>query len=78
MIDRTVPEACRASEQIASYRQVAYRHSVACATQGFALLASFDHPHFTLVLPDISELAVARLGSCFDDPIPNPGAPSPG
>lgn len=42
---------------------------------GFALLATFDHPHFTLVLPDLSELTIARLDRCFDDAIPNPGRP---
>ena len=45
---------------------------------GFALLATFDHPHFTLVLADLSELTVARLDRCFDEPIPNPGRPPEG
>jgi hypothetical protein len=35
-------------------------------------LATFDSPHFTVVLPDISELTVARLDRSFDGPIPNP------
>jgi len=26
-----------------------------------------------LVLADLSELTLARLDRCFDDPIPNPG-----
>ncbi len=26
-----------------------------------------------LVLADLSELTVARLAKCFDEPIPNPG-----
>lgn len=42
---------------------------------GFALLATFDAPHFTLVLPDVSELTLARLERCFDLLIPNPGRP---
>jgi hypothetical protein len=78
VIDQTVLEACGGSERIASYRQIRLSTFGRVRTAGFALLASFDHPHFTLVLPDISELTVARLGSCFDDPIPNPGAMSPG
>ena len=41
--------------------------------EGFALLATFEHPHFTLVLPDVSELTLVRLDRCFDEPIPNPG-----
>ena len=39
---------------------------------GFALLATFDHPHFTLLLPDLSEITLARIDRCFDDTIPNP------
>lgn len=45
---------------------------------GFALLATFDHPHFTLVLADLSEITLARLDRCFDEPIPNPGRPPEG
>jgi hypothetical protein len=37
------------------------------------LLATFDGPHFTLLLADLSELTLARLDRCFDDPSPNPG-----
>jgi len=39
---------------------------------GFALLATFDHPHFTLVLADLAELTLARLDRCSNEPIPNP------
>jgi hypothetical protein len=42
---------------------------------GFALLASFDHPHFTLVLADLSEVTIARLTRCFDEPTLNPARP---
>lgn len=48
------------------------------AERTFALLATFDHPHFTLVLADLSELTLARLDRCFDKPIPNPGRPPEG
>lgn len=37
-----------------------------------------EHPHFTLVLADLSELTLARLDRCFDEPIPNPGRPPEG
>jgi hypothetical protein len=37
------------------------------------VIATFDQPHFDVVLPDVSELTVARLDRCFDAPIPNPG-----
>ncbi len=45
---------------------------------GFALLGTFDHPHFTLVLADLSEFTLARLDRCFDEAIPNPGRPPEG
>lgn len=72
VIDTTVQEACR-GERIAGYRRVRLSTFGRVRTGGFALLATFDHPHFTLVLPDLSELTVARLDRCFDEPIPNPG-----
>lgn len=77
VIDRTVLDACR-GERVAGYRQIRLSTFGRLRGAGFALLASFDHPHFTVVLPDLSELTVARLGSCFDDPIPNPAGSPPG
>jgi hypothetical protein len=47
-------------------------------TAGFARLASFNHPHFTLVLADLNEIPLARLERCFDEPIPDPGRPPEG
>lgn len=69
----TVLDACRTSERIARYRQIRLSTFGQVRGAGFALLATFDHPHFTLVLPDLSELTIARLDRSFDDPIPNPG-----
>jgi hypothetical protein len=74
VIDSTVQEACW-SERIASYRRVRLSTFGRVREAGFALLATFDHPHFALVLPDLSELTLARLDRCFDRPIPNPGRP---
>ncbi|MCB1259054.1 MAG: hypothetical protein KDB33_01450, partial [Acidimicrobiales bacterium] len=78
VIDETVLDACRHSERIANYRQIRLSTFGRVRNAGFALLATFEHPHFTIVLPDLSELTVARLGNCFDDPIPNPAASPPG
>ena len=72
--ETTVQEACR-GERIASYRRVRLSTFGRVREAGFALLATFDHPHFTLVLPDLSELTLVRLDRCFDEPIPNPGRP---
>lgn len=77
VIDTTVQEACR-GERISGYRRVRLSTFGRVREAGFALLATFDHPHFTLVLADISELTLARLDRCFDDPIANPGRPAPG
>jgi hypothetical protein len=74
VIDQTVQDACR-RERIANYRRIRLSTFGRVREAGFALLATFDHPHFTLVLADVSELTVARLDRCFDDPIPNPGRP---
>jgi hypothetical protein len=73
VIGISVLDACRTSERIARYRQIRLSTFGRTRGAGFALLATFDHPHFTLVLPDLSELTQARLDRCFDPPIPNPG-----
>lgn len=75
VIDTTVQEACR-GERIASYRRVRLSTFGRVREAGFALLVTFDHPHFTLVLADLSELTVVRLDRCFDEGIPNPGRPT--
>lgn len=77
VIETTVQEACR-GERVAPYHRVRLSTFGRVRAAGFPVLASFDHPHFTLVLPDLSELIVARLARCFDAPIPNPGRPAQG
>ena len=77
VIDRTIQEACSIG-RISSYRHVRLSTFGRLREAGFALLATFDRPHFTLVLADMSELTFARLERCFDEPIPNPGRPSEG
>jgi hypothetical protein len=77
VIDTSVQEACR-SERIASYRRVRLSTFGRVRSAGFALLATFDHPHFTLVLADLCELTLARLDRSFDEPIANPGRPPMG
>ena len=68
----SVLEACWSSEQLAAYRRIRLSTFGRLRVSGFALLATFEHPHFTLVLSDLSDLTIVRLGRCFDDPIPNP------
>jgi hypothetical protein len=68
----SVLDACRTSERLAAYRRIRLSTFGRVRAAGFAMLATFDAPHFTLVLPDLSELTTARLDRCFDEPIPNP------
>jgi hypothetical protein len=68
----SVREACRSSERLVRYRHVQLSSFGRMRAGGFALLATFDHPHFTIVVPDLSDLTLARLLRCFDDPVPNP------
>lgn len=72
VLDTTVQEACR-GERLVTYRRVRLSTFGRVRAAGFALVATFDRPHFTLVRADLSELTLARLHRCFDDPIPNPG-----
>ncbi len=73
VIGTTVDQACRTSPRLSQYRQVRLS-SIGRLIQGpFVLLPTFEPPHFSVILPDLSDLTVPRLIRCFDDPIPNPG-----
>lgn len=74
VLDVTVQEACR-GERVAGYRRIRLSTFGRLRGAGFALLGTFDRPHFTLVLPDVSDFTISRLDRCFDAPIPNPGRP---
>ena len=70
VIDTTVQEACRGDGS---------RATAVCASlpsAGSAPLGSRCSPpsitRFTLVLADLSQLTLARLDRCFDEPIPDP------
>jgi hypothetical protein len=72
VLDQTVLEACRSSERLEPYRHIRLSTFGRLHQAGFPLLATFENPHFTVVLPDLSELTLARLERCFDEPIANP------
>lgn len=73
VLDTTVAEACANSPRLSSYRRLRLSSFGRLRVAGFVLLPTFARPHFSLVLPDLSELTLARLDRCFDTPIPNPG-----
>lgn len=68
-----VDVACANSLRLRRYRQVRLSTVARLRRAGFALLPTFAHPHYTLVLPDVAEITLRRLDRAFDDPIPNPG-----
>jgi hypothetical protein len=76
VIDQSVLETCRSSERVASYRQIRLSTFGRLSAAGFTVLATFKRPHFTVVLPDLSDVTVARVTTSFNRPIPNPGLPS--
>jgi hypothetical protein len=55
----------------AGYRRIRLSTFGCVRGAGFALLASFDHPHFTVVLADLSKVTIARFARGFDEPILN-------
>lgn len=75
VLDGTVAEACATNPRLSRYRQLRLSSFGRLRTAGFALPPTLDRPHFSLVLPDLSELTLARLDRAFDAPIPNPALP---
>lgn len=77
VIGTTVDAACRSSRRLRQYRHVRLSTFGRLHQGNVTLLPTFEHPHFTVLLPDLSELTLARLDRCFDPPIPNPGLQGP-
>ena len=79
VLEGTVEETCRSSPRIgARYGQVRISTVGRIRHTGFPLIATFERPHFDIVLPDLADGTIARLEGCFDPPIPNPGRPRQG
>ncbi len=75
VLGTSVLDACQNSETLSMYRQIRLSTFGRLHEAAFAVLATFDHPRFTVVLPDLSELTLVRLDRAFDAPIPNPAGP---
>lgn len=74
----TVTDTCRDSPRIGErYGQVRLSTAGRVRSAGLALLATFNRPHFDIVLPDLSAPTLERLAACFDAPINNPGRAEP-
>lgn len=76
-MDLSIPEACRTSPRLRRYRQVRLSTFGRLRAGGFPVIATFDSPHYTIALSDLSEVTLGRLLHCFDEPIPNPGLDHP-
>lgn len=72
-LDTSVVETC-GDPRVSGYGHVRLSTFGRLRHADFAVLATFQRPHFTVVLPDLSEFTLARLTRCFDKPLPNPGA----
>lgn len=70
----TVAETCKGSPRIGErYGKIRLSTVGRLRSAGLVLLATFAHPHFDVVLPDLSDQSLDRLAACFDEPIENPG-----
>ena len=72
-VEGPVEQLCAEVPELARYGQVRRSTVARVHAAGFALLATGDHPHFEIVLPDLSTETVGRLQAAFDPPEPNPG-----
>lgn len=76
---RTLAEACATSPRIGRrYGKIRLSTVGRLRSAGLVLLATYDVPHFDVVLPDLSDSSIIRLVQCFDEPVENPGRGRPG
>jgi hypothetical protein len=77
-MEGTVEQVCRQSPRIGErYGRIRLSTVGRLRTAGFAMLATFDRPHFDVVLPGLDDATITGLEGCFDPPIANPGKPGP-
>lgn len=75
----SIAETCRTSPRIGErYGRVRLSTAGRLRSAGLPLLATFASPHFDVVLPDLSDMTLQRLTTCFEEPIDNPGRDEPG
>ena len=73
VLDSSVEELCRDLPELQRYGKVRLSTVGRLRSLGFALLPTFDRPHFDVVLPDLTDSTLDRLELGFDRPIANPG-----
>jgi hypothetical protein len=75
-IELTVEELVRRTPELSPDRYKQLRTTTVGQIRGarFDLLATGDWPHYNVVLADLDDETIERLGHCFGAPFPNPGA----
>jgi hypothetical protein len=75
-IELTVEELVRRTAELSPdrYKQLRTTTVGQIRRARFDLLATGDWPHYDVVLADLDEETIQRLGHCFGPPFPNPGA----
>lgn len=73
-LDQGLDELCR-HRSLFRYRKIRTSTFGRLRAAGFPVLPTQARPHFDVLLSDIGDAALRRLGSCFDPPVPNPARP---
>ena len=72
-IDGDVARLCATEPDLNRYSKMRLSTFGRLRSSGFGLIPTQASPHFDVVLPDLHESTLARLESCFDPPVANPG-----
>jgi hypothetical protein len=71
-LDGSVEETCTTSVRLAGYGQIRVSTFGRLRQERFALIATFERPHFSLLLADLTTPTLDRIQACFDPAVPNP------
>lgn len=73
-----VARVCRDDGRVSRYTQVNLSTVARVQRAGFPLEPTLDAPHYSVVLPDLSDETIERFRRCFDPAQPNPPSTLPG
>ena len=71
-LDASVEELCQDLPELQRYGKVRLSTVGRLRSLAFALIPTFDRPHFDVVVPDLTDATLDRLELGFDRPIANP------
>lgn len=72
VLDGSPDDLCRDLPELQRYGKVRLSTAGRLRSLGFALVPTLDHPHYDVVLPDLTDGTLDRLEVGFDRPIANP------